>query len=117
MPKRETNFIFILVILLSVTITLLINGCDFSARADLKRAEKALNTADALNAKFWAEPEYRKAQKAFDEAVTLANEQLVNEARDWALKAKDWAEDAAMLAQQRQEDMEREKEGLGTYKE
>ncbi len=111
--KRKT----ISLISFLIVLTAIISGCDFSAKWDLKRAEKALNSADNYKAAFWAEREYVKAQKAFDEACILAKEGKVNEARDMAQKAKDWAIEAMALAQARQEEMEKERDGLGTYKE
>lgn len=112
--KKQGTISLISALLLISTI---FSGCDFSAKWDLKRAEKALNGADNYKASFWAEREYTKAQKAFDEACILAKEGKINEARDMAQNAKDWAIEAMALAQTRQEDMEREKSSLGTYKE
>lgn len=92
-------------------------GCDWSAYPDLRRAEKVLKEADRLDAERWAEPEYRKAQKAFVEAMDLAKVRFVNEARDKAREAKEWAEEAIELTKFRQAQMEKEKERLGTYTE
>ncbi|MBM3327902.1 MAG: hypothetical protein FJY67_00325 [Calditrichaeota bacterium] len=91
-------------------------GCDFSAKSDLRKAEQYLKEADRLNAEFWAEKEYRKAQKAFVEAMDLEKVNYVNEARDKAAEAKDWAEEALLLTKVRRAEMEKEKERLGTYK-
>jgi len=110
-PTSKRLMLVLLVVVLATA------GCDFSARRDLKRAEKALRQADELNAEFWAEPEYRKAQKAFDDAMDLARERKINEARDKATVAVDWAREAAMWAKIRAEEMQKEKEALGTYKE
>ena len=87
-------------------------GCDFSARWDLKRAEKALKVADKENAEFWAEPEYQRAQKALDDAVNYAANRQINEARDAALEALHWAEEAISLTLRRKAEMEEEKDGL-----
>ncbi|MBT3231612.1 MAG: DUF4398 domain-containing protein [Calditrichaeota bacterium] len=110
--QRAISLISILLV-----VTTAFSGCDFSAKWDLKRAEKALNSADKYKASFWAEREYTKAQKAFDEACILAREGKVNEARDMAQNAKEWAIEAMALAQAREEEMEKERDGLGTYKE
>ncbi len=91
-------------------------GCDFTVRGDLKRAEKALLEADRWKAETWAETEYRKAQKAFDEACILARNREVNAARDKAQEAFDWAEEAAAKSQDRQEAIEREQQKVGVYK-
>jgi len=87
----------------------LVAGCDWGARWDLMRAEKLLKECDRLNAEFWDEKDYRKAQKLFDEAVDLARERRINEARDKAAEAKDWAEEAIMWAKVRAAEMEEEK--------
>lgn len=102
-----------LLILVAFTIT----SCDFGAKRDLKRAERVLRKADELNAERWAEKEYRKAQKAFDEAVDLERERKINEARDKAVICIDWAEEACMWAKIRAEEMQKEQDALGVYKE
>lgn len=112
--KKQKAIALLSILLVVITV---FSGCDFSAKWDLKRAEKALNGADKYKASFWAEREYTKAQKAFDEACILAREGKVNEARDMAQNAKEWAIEAMALAQAREEEMERERDGLGTYKE
>ncbi|MBT3232440.1 MAG: hypothetical protein HN356_06445 [Calditrichaeota bacterium] len=98
------------------TFLIAFNGCDWSARWDLKRAEKALMKADKLNAEFWAEKEYTKAQNAFVEAMDLARVRDINLARDKAEEAKAWADEAIMWSEIRIDEMEKEKESLGTYK-
>jgi len=90
----------------------LATGCDWSARWDLKRAEKAIRNADNANAEFWAEPEYRKAQANLVTAMDLAQERKINEARDAALEARDWANEATELSIRRREEMEKEHDGL-----
>jgi len=90
-------------------------GCDYSARRDLRRAEKALKQADAWHAEQWAEKEYRKAQALFVEAMDLSKVRFVNEARDKAAEARSWAEEAAALAEMRFKEMQEEKERLGVY--
>ena len=99
-----------------LSLMFVMSGCDFGARRDLRRAEKALKAAEKLNAEFWAEREYRKAQKAFDEATDLERERKINEARDKAVVAFDWAEEASMWAKIRAEEMEKERDALGAYK-
>ncbi len=108
----KNGYIFLLVF----TFFIAFSGCDWSARWDLKRAEKALKKADKLNAEFWAEKEYRKAQAAFVEAMDLARVREINLARDKADEAKTWADEAIMWSEIRIEEMEKEKEALGTYK-
>lgn len=94
----------------------MLSGCDFSARWDLYQAEKALKEADTHHAEQWAEKEYRKAQKAFVEAMDLAKVRCINEARDKAAEAKLWAEEATDLAKMRFAEMQEEKDRLGVYK-
>jgi len=95
---------------------LLTSGCDYSARRDLRAAEKALKEADKWQAEHWAEREYRKAQKLFVEAMDLSKVRYVNEARDKAAEAQMWAEEATDLAKMRFYEMQEEKERLGAYK-
>lgn len=99
-----------------VTAAILAGGCDWSAQWDLRRAEKALKEADALNAEHWAEREYRKAQKAFEEAMDLARVRNINAARDKAAEAKDWADEAIMWSKLRAEQMEKEKASVHSKK-
>jgi len=94
----------------------MLNGCDWSARWDLKRAEKALKKAESLNAEFWAEKEYLRAQRYFVEAMDYSQLKNINEARDAAKLAKEWAEEAIMWSEIRIDEMEKEKASLGTYK-
>lgn len=104
------------IILISFVSLVFFTSCDWSARWDLRRAEKALNKCDKLNAEFWAEKEYQRAQNAFTEAMDQARVRNINLARDKAAEAKDWADEAIMWTEIRIEEMEREKESLGTYK-
>ncbi len=99
-----------------VIIVLGLGGCDYSARSDLRKAEKLLKEADDLNAEFWAEKEYRKAQKAFVEAMDFAKVRFVNEARDKAAESMKWSEEAILWTKIRRAEMEKEKERLGVYK-
>ncbi|MBC8465856.1 hypothetical protein H8D57_02420 [bacterium] len=105
-----------LITVMCILLLTVFSSCDFSAKGDLKRAEKMMNEADAVKADFWAEPEYRKAQKAFDEAVDLERERKINECRDKVTEAKGWAEEAIALSIKRQQEMEEERDKLGTYK-
>lgn len=110
---RTSTIIF----LLSAFITLAtLTGCDWSAKWDLRQADKALKEADKHHAEVWAEKEYRKAQVALGEAIDLAKVRYINEARDKAAESKMWAEEATALAIERFEEMQEEKERLGVYK-
>lgn len=95
-------------------------GCDWSARWDLKRAEKILKRAEDLNAEFCgldrASNAYHKAQLALEEGMELARHRYINEARDKATEAKDWAEEAVYWAEVYNEQLAKEKESLGAYK-
>ncbi len=102
-------------IVLIVTI-ILVSGCDWSASWDMRRAEKALKRADKVNAEFWAGKEYGKAQKAFELAQDLARVRKVNEARDKALEAYEWAQEAEFWAIIKAEEMEKERESLNSKK-
>lgn len=103
----------IVAILAATSFTL--TACDVSARWDLRRAEKMLKKADKANAERWAEKEYRKAQGAFEEAMALSRVRNVNEARDKALVAHEWAEEALTLSLQRKAEMDEERDALGAY--
>ena len=106
----------ILPLLLAGLFTLTFISCDWSARRDLKRAEKALNYADKLNAEFWANKEYVKAQVAFEEAMDYSRVRDINAARDKSLEAREWAEEAIMWSEIRIGEMEEEKASLNSKK-
>ncbi len=101
--------------LLGIAFLLVISGCDWSAKWDLRQADQALKEADKHHAEVWAEPEYRKAQKALGEAMDLAKVRIINEARDKAAESKMWAEEATDLAIERFKEMQEEKDRLGVY--
>lgn len=94
--------------LISVSFT----GCDFSSMSDLRRAEKQLKKAEDLNAEFWAETEYKKAQKWLNIAIDFNHERKINEARDAANESRDWATEAINLAIKRAQEMEEERNGI-----
>lgn len=104
--------VFLLPVILLFGSLLLLTGCDFSARWDLRRAEKMLKEADKWNAQHWCETEYNKAQRLFEEAMDNARERRINEARDLADQAHIWAETARDLAKARYLEMEEEKARL-----
>lgn len=106
----------ILTVAFLLTGVMVLNSCDWSARSDLRKAEKLLRQADDLNAEFWAEKEYRKAQRAFVEAMDLAKVRFVNDARDKAAESIQWCEEAILWTKIRRAEMEKEKDRLGTYK-
>jgi len=107
----------VLIVSVLLAAAMVLSGCDVSARWDLKRAEKALKAADDANAEFWAEKEYRKAQKLFEEAMDLARVRSINKSRDKASEAKDWADEAILWATIRAEEMEKEKASINSKKE
>ena len=108
---------FKIIIFIAFAFTIfLTTGCDWSAMWDLRKAEKALRRADKVNAEFWCEKEYRKAQKYFEEAQDLARVRRINEARDKALEAYEWAEEAEYWAIKKAEEMEKERESLNSKK-
>ncbi len=110
------RLILLFPVVIMFTLSIIITSCDFSALWDLRRAEKALKRADKANAEFWCEKEYRKAQKAFEEAMDLARVRRINEARDKALEAYDWAEEAERWSIIKAAEMEKEKESLDSKK-
>tara|TARA_B100002003_G_C13709084_1_gene356002 strand:- start:74 stop:424 length:351 start_codon:yes stop_codon:yes gene_type:complete len=103
-----------------IVFTFSLFGCDWSAKWDLRRAEKVLNKAAELNAEFCGEHKaqnaYKKAQDALVEGMFYARRRDINLARDKAQEAKDWAEEAVMWAQVHNEQIRREQEALGAYK-
>ncbi|MCF7811334.1 hypothetical protein K9N50_10155 [bacterium] len=113
--KSQLTLKTVLVVLL-LGFVFISSGCDWSARWDLRKAEKALRRADKVNAEHWCEKEYGKAQKAFDEAMDLARVRKINEARDKALEAYEWAIEAEWWAIKKAEEMEKEKESLNSKK-
>ncbi len=106
------QFIIPILTILFVTSTLSLTGCDVSSRSDMRKAEKMLKKADKANAEFWAETEYKKAQKFFEQAMDLGRERKINESRDFAADAFLWAEDAYLISVTRYEDMQEEKRRL-----
>jgi len=107
----------ILIIPLVFLFTMLtLTGCDWSCRWDLKRAEKAMKAADIANAEFWASTEYQKAQKYLIIAMDYARERKINEARDAAQEAREWASEATYLSIKRRDEMEKEHDGLDRKK-
>jgi len=114
------NYRNILFICLTTACLLSISGCDWSARWDLRRAEKVLDEASALQADTGghqgAKRAYFKAQAALEEGMYYARRGDVNLARDKAQEAKDWAEEAVMKARIFQDELQRVKNSLGAYK-
>ncbi len=110
----------ILFVSIICVITALVSGCDWSARWDLRRAEKVLDKATELNAEFCGEHHarkaYLKAQSALEEGMYYARRRDINLARDKAQEAKDWAEEAVFWAEKYHEEIRKEKESLGAYK-
>ncbi len=110
----------VLIMIFAVVLGSTLSGCDWSARWDLKRAEKVLKRAEDLNAEFCgldrAQNAYYKGQTALEEGMELARHRYINEARDKASEAKDWAEEAVYWAEFYNEQLEKEKESLGAYK-
>jgi len=97
-----------------------ISGCDFTARGDLKRAEKLLDEAVLLQADVSgdhkAKRAYFKAQSALEEGMYLNRRRDINLARDKAAEAKKWAEEAIAFAEIYNEEIRKEQESLGLYK-
>jgi hypothetical protein len=91
----------------------LIVGCDTNAERELRRAEKALDDAMAVNADAYATEDYNEAEAAFDEAQQLAKDNRIQEARTAAIKAKLSAEDARRKAEERKAILESEMDRLG----
>jgi hypothetical protein len=117
MASSKTNVVLRVLLITWLTMIIgLATGCDWSARWDLRKAEKALKRADKANASHWCEKEYAKAQSAFDEAMDLARVRKINEARDKALEAYNWAEEATFQSIRKAEEMEEEKASLNSKK-
>ena len=114
--NNRPKLITILMPLILICFGFALFGCDFSARWDLRKAEKALKEADKENAEFWAEREYRKAQKYLIEAMDYAHDAKINEARDAASESRSWAEEAIDLTIRRKADMQEEHDALDRKK-
>lgn len=114
--NSRQQLIVILMPIILICFGLSMIGCDFSARWDLKRAEKALKEADRENAEFWAEREFQKAQKYLIEAMDYARDAKINEARDAASEARSWAQEATDLTIRRKAEMQKEHDGLDRKK-
>lgn len=110
--KDKSPRIFPLAVLAIITV---LSGCDYSAKSDLRAMDKAMKDAEENNADQWAETEFKKAQAAFGEAQDLARNREINKARDKAVEAKGWADEALELTLKRKAEMEAEKDRLGTY--
>ena len=87
-------------------------SCDFSSMSDIKRAGKQLKKADDVNAEFWAEREYKKAQTWLNIAIEFNHERKINEARDAAQESYDWSIQAIDLSIKRAKEMEEEHDGI-----
>lgn len=105
-----------LIIIAGLFLGLFLTSCDYSARSDLRAMDKAMKAAEDNHADQWAETEWKKAQAAFNQAQDLARNREINAARDKALEAKTWAEEATELSIARKKEMEEEQDRLGTYK-
>ncbi len=102
-------------LLVVLFLAIAMSGCDYSARSDLKAMDKAMKDAEENNADQWAEREFKKAQAAFGEAQDLARNREINKARDKAVEAKGYADEALELTLKRKAEMEAERDRLGTY--
>jgi len=109
--KKIKKYYFLTIVIVFIA-TLLFASCDFSSMSDVKRAEKQLKKADDVNAEFWAEREYKKAQKWMNIAIDFNHERKINEARDAAQESYDWSIEAINLSIKRAKDMEEERAGI-----
>ncbi len=109
MYRRTALFLSGLLIVASVTLF----GCDTTADRELRRAERALELADEVDAEASASDDYIKAEELFNEAVQLAEENRIQEARMAAIKAKLRAEDAKKKAEEHNRILDAEAEKLG----
>lgn len=109
MSHNSAVILTILVAFFSLSLT----GCDVTAERELKRAEKAIEEARDINAEEHATEDYLAAEELLVEAVELAKDNRVQEARHTAIKAKLRAEDAANKAQERMKILDEEMDELG----
>ena len=109
---KDVKFRYLFFTAAFIVVIAAFTSCDFSSMSDVKKAEKELKKADNANAEFWAEPEYKKAQRLLNEAIDFTHERKINEARDAALEALYWAREATNLAIKRAEEMEEEHNGI-----
>lgn len=88
-------------------------GCDATADREIKRAEQALDEALNVSADAYAPDDYSTAEELFQEAVALARDNRILEARNVAINAKLRAEDARKKAEERHKIMEEQSRKLG----
>ena len=88
-------------------------GCDVTAERELRRAEKAINEAQQYNAEEHATDDFLEAEQLLVEAVELAEDNRIQEARQTAIKSKLRAEDALRKAQERRRILDAEMDELG----
>jgi len=107
------RFSSILLLCFLFSLSVVVAGCDTTAERELRRAEKALDEANAVNADAYASDDYEAAEELFQEAVELNDNNRVQEARSAAIKAKLRAEDAKSKAEERLRILQDEMDRIG----
>ena len=96
-----------------LTAAVVFAGCDTTADRELRRAEEALDKAMAVSADAHATDDYNKAEEYFNLAQEANDRHKIQEAREYAIKAKLAAEDAESKSKERLRILEEEYDRLG----
>ena len=97
----------------TISIAMVMAGCETNADIELKRAEKSLNEALAAGADASASDDYQKAEQLLTQAQELAKANKILESRQTAVEAKICADDALRKAQEQQKILDDEANHLG----
>jgi len=92
---------------------LLAVGCDSTADRELKKAQEALDAAQAMGADAQAFDDFRRAEELFEQAMEANENGKVQDARKYAINAKIKAEDAMSKTKDRLNSLEAEREQMG----
>ncbi len=98
---------------MAVITVLIFSGCETSADIELKRAEKAINEAQAVGADATASEDFSSAEQLLSEAQELARSNKILEARQTAIEAKVRADDAKTKALEQAKILDDEAQKLG----
>lgn len=107
---KPRSLILILPVLFAA---LLFVGCDATADREMKKAQEALDAAQEMGADAHAFEDFRKAEENFERAMEANEEGKIQDARNFAIKAKIQAEDAMSKTKDRMTSLDAERQNLG----